>query len=286
MPGADVTSPKYHILERSFTIQYLHKNGSYSMNRAHFHPFYEIYYLLKGERVYFINGSVYTVNKGDLIVINPHDLHRTDNSNADSNGFERILINFTHDFIMPNLDGELPLLPFKGDSHLIRFPLKEQASIENMLWELMAECKEQQAGHAAVVRALLVKLLIRIYRFQLQALEEPSRSPNPMHRKISEIASYLAVHFHEKPTLDQVAKQFFISPSHLSRVFKSVTGFYFREYLLLLRIREAQKQLRETHHKVQTIAESCGFENLTHFNKSFKKIIGLSPLQYRKRSKI
>ncbi|MOA03991.1 Bifunctional transcriptional activator/DNA repair enzyme AdaA [compost metagenome] len=90
---------------------------------------------------------------------------------------------------------------------------------------------------------------------------------HPMHQKISEIALYMNRSYEKPITLEQVSKQFYISPSHLSRVFKRLTGFQFREYLQVVRIREAQKLLETTSDPVQLIAES------------------VTPLRYRKSNK-
>jgi len=103
-----------------------------------------------------------------------------------------------------------------------------------------------------------------------------------MHQKISEIAGYIQQNHAEPILLEKVAKQFFISPSYLSRIFVKLTGFHFREYVQVVRIREAEKQLRNTKEKVQNIADHVGFERIEHFNRVFKKLNGLSPLQYRK----
>ncbi|XBO86788.1 AraC family ligand binding domain-containing protein [Bacillus licheniformis] len=63
--------PKYFIAEHSFSLQYMQRKGFTEMNAPHVHEGYELYYLLSGERTYFINQSVYTAEKGSMIIINP-----------------------------------------------------------------------------------------------------------------------------------------------------------------------------------------------------------------------
>ena len=77
-------------------------------------------------------------------------------------------------------------------------------------------------------------------------------------------------------------KAFFISQYYLSRSFKQVTGFTFIEYLNSVRIREAQRLLRETEKQVIQIAHMVGFNNISHFGRIFKAITKYTPLQYRK----
>jgi YesN/AraC family two-component response regulator len=131
------------------------------------------------------------------------------------------------------------------------------------------------------VKSSLVRLLIRIRRQGLQETDKLQPFNHPMHEKVSEIAAYLNRNYSEDITLEQISKQFYISPSYLSRIFKKLTGFHFREYLLVVRVKEAQKLLRESQEKVVNIAQSVGFEHVSHFNTTFKKFVGLSPLKYR-----
>lgn len=284
----DIFGPKYHIGDDAFTIQYMQRKGYSTMPGTHNHPFYELYYLLQGERTYFINGSVITAQRGDMVIVHPYDVHRTTSTQVPE--FERVLINFKEQFIegmqQPGLNTE-PLLPLplSKQTRLLRFSMKDQAAIERILREMLTECEERQPGFEMYVKALLHQLLVRMHRQNhVTELSLHSAIP-PIHAKISEIATYLNGHFQEQITLEQIAKQFYVSVSYLSRMFKKVTGFHFREYIQVLRVKEAQRLLRETQDKVLTIAEKSGFEHIAHFNTTFKRLTGVSPLRYRKQQK-
>ncbi|TVY07081.1 helix-turn-helix transcriptional regulator [Paenibacillus cremeus] len=282
-PNPDSTAwPTYHIRDNALTVQHMHRHGYVAMNSFHLHEYYEIFYLVKGERIYFINDRVYTAKQGDLVIINPHELHRTTTS-PNVQEFERILINFKPELLhsMEWVSGE-ELLPFAQGSCLLRFSEAEQPEIYRMVQEMLAECRQQRLGYEAFVQANLIKLLVRIRRHEPHQTDQHQPFAHPMHEKISEIAAFLNQHYHEDITLHQVAKQFFISPFYLSRIFKKLTGFQFREYLLAVRVKEAQKQLRESQEKIVTIAHNVGFEHVSHFNTTFKKMIGTTPLKYRK----
>ncbi|MFC0560329.1 AraC family transcriptional regulator [Halalkalibacter alkalisediminis] len=274
---------KYSIENESFSIQYLNLKGKFNMAKSHHHSYYEIFYLLEGERTYLINNKEYKAQKGDLVIINPHDSHHT--TSTDVPNFERIVIYFKPEFILPQCE-ELAdtLFPLAQGSQLLRFPLKDQQAIDQIIREILAECSQQESGYEPCVKSTLTLLLVRIYRLLNQADQDIQDHTHPMFDKIQEITSYIKRHYHDDIKLEDIAKNFYISSSYLSRTFKKVTGFGFREYLMEIRLNEAKKRLRETQEKTLTIAEQVGFSNASHFNMAFKKLVGVTPIQYRKKS--
>ncbi|MDQ0063002.1 helix-turn-helix transcriptional regulator [Paenibacillus harenae] len=275
---SDQVEKKLTIDGSSFSIQRMRRYGFSSMPRPHSHTFYELYYLMEGERVYFINGNVHVAQQGDMVIVVPHDLHSTASSQVEQ--FERVLIHFTAEFLDEASRELLKLSPFR-QSAVVRIPRKEQPEIERLLIQLVGECKEEQAFYDSYARHLLVGLLICLHRIDAVA-PIPPQSNHPMHQKVSEITNYIQTNFRDTLTLEKLAQQYFISPAYLSRIFLRLTGFHISEYIRVIRIREAQKLLRTSRQKVHAIAETVGFEHVSHFNKTFKSVTGVSPLHYRK----
>ena len=93
---------------------------------------------------------------------------------------------------------------------------------------------------------------------------------------------YLQGHTGDNVTLDEVAKQFYMSKSYLTRVFRNITGFSVIEYITYIRVRKAQQLLIDSDTSITDIADICGFGNVTYFEKVFKQMTGQTPGQYRK----
>lgn len=271
---------KHYIQQPLFSIQYLKQARSSSMSKAHAHSEYELYYLLSGERVYFMHDRLYNVKKGNLMIIHPRDQHATFSSEQQQ--FERVLINFSSGFIESGDLDVAKMLQFLP-SGMLSVPATEQDEIESLLLSMLNECEQREDHHASYVRAQLTQLLIHLHRIHKKSTAPvQSDEQHPLYERIMEITSYIRSHYTQKITLDEVAKHFFISPSHLSRIFKKLTGFHFQAYVQVIRVREAKKRLINSKQSVQAIAEQAGFGHISHFNKTFKKITGTTPLQYRK----
>lgn len=83
-------------------------------------------------------------------------------------------------------------------------------------------------------------------------------------------------------SLQSIATKLFVSPQHLSRVFKHETGDTFGAYLAQMRVRKAMVLLRDPKLKMYEVAEKAGYSSQHYFSSAFKKVLGISPVEYRK----
>ena len=102
---------------------------------------------------------------------------------------------------------------------------------------------------------------------------------------LEKVFAYITEHFAEGIYLENVAEAVEISPKYLSRVFKERTGVNLSEYISLVRITRAKELLLSTSKSVGEIGELVGFENRTTFFRTFKKLEGVSPNEYRKNTR-
>jgi AraC-like DNA-binding protein len=271
-------------VEQPFYITRQKHESIFNMSTCHYHNVYEIYYLLEGRRNYFIQNRLYPVVKGDLVLINIHDIHKTMDFNNSSH--ERILINFQREFIAPLLDDADDLLDcFLSEHKVIRLSVSEQSFVQSILIKMLEEDKKRQKGYLMYEKILLAELLLFINR-NMDRFREHETYRSSVQDKMSQVALYLMENYMKKLTLKQVADEFFITASHLSRTFRKTTGFTIIEYLNSVRIKEARKLLKETGKSVMEIAELTGFESQTHFGRVFRQMTGVSPLQYRKQPRM
>ena len=86
-------------------------------------------------------------------------------------------------------------------------------------------------------------------------------------------------------TIDEMAKEYGYSASHFMRWFKENTGFSFNNYLIEYRLNRAAEELRKGEDTIINIANDVGFENLSNFNRLFKKRFLMTPSEYRNQNK-
>ena len=239
------------------------------MGTHHYHRCYEIYYFIKGECKYFIDGSTYTLIPGDLILIPKNVIHRT----LYTASYERRLLNFTSHFIPEALIGNLDDLPY-----LFRNPTISK-EVSRIFDSIEKEYNQLDEYSEEMLTSLVKLLFVLIARSENKANQKGGNSAF-----VAETVKRISKEFQTDITLSNVSADFSVSPEHLSRTFKKETGFGFNEYLTLVRLQNAEKLLEEGKLKtVSEIAYACGFNDSNYFSDRFKKIHGMSPLKFRQK---
>lgn len=281
MQPKETSIVRYGNEEGQFYLDQVQRTSPFERNN-HYHGTYEVYYQLSGRRHYFIKDRAYAIAPGDLVFINKYDVHKT--SVLGSPQHERVVMNFSDDFLgtgHPLFRPEL-LSVFHRENHQYRLKPQEQMIVEQLFRRMTEEVKQQEDGFELSIRLLVTQLLVfalRLKHADVPVTEDPL---SPTHRRIAEVVQYINAHYADRLPLQQLSDRFGMSPSYLSRTFKSVTGFTLVGYQNLTRVREAQVLLAQTDARVTDISEQVGFEQFAHFNRTFKKITGTNPMRYRK----
>ena len=86
-------------------------------------------------------------------------------------------------------------------------------------------------------------------------------------------------------TLDELASKFYLSKQYISKYIKEKSGMTFCDNVKKVRMKKAEELLAATSLTVEKVAESAGYPSVEHFNRRFKKMHGLTPVQYRNKHK-
>lgn len=116
------------------------------------------------------------------------------------------------------------------------------------------------------------------FEMYMNAIDSPSRES-----VMDGILNYIHHNYHENLKLGMIAELFGYNSSYLGKVFSKTTGQNFNSYVDMVRIENSKKLLTEQNYKVYEIAQRVGYTNVDYFHKKFKKYVGMSPAEYRKK---
>ena len=270
---------------RPLVVERVRVNRPTTMPAFHGHDAREIYWLMDGERYYFIRDRVFRVAKGDFVLIDSNTIHRTVNAGT-SGGYERLLVMFADDLIRG--------VPFVGDRDLaevfrpgfriVRPEPLIRARLEQLLLRLHDEQTRRRHGYEIVSVSILIELLTLLRRAVPEGAPVPEEHPSPLHARVSQIARHLNENHDSGVSLDGLAARFSTSKYHLCRTFKAATGSTILEYLNAVRVAEARRMLQETDEPVSAVAAVAGFSGTAHLDRVFRRLAGCTPLEYRRQA--
>lgn len=228
-----------------------------------------------------VNQKIYALEPKSLLFISRLERH---SFVVTQQPYSRYLVTLSDDLILSNIkDIELTSIFIqrpKEFHHVVK--LSDQAFGTLLpLFELMRrEYEKKQVFYISRSASIVVAILIELYRAHPESF--PSRSHIGMSNVVLNAQRYINDHFDEKVTLEDIARQNFVSRHALSLAFKDTVGTTFKEYMLMFRITEAKKLLVTTDLSMEGIAERIGYGNVNNFLQIFKKKEGITPYQYRK----
>lgn len=240
-----------------------------NMLKAHYHDFFEIYYLEDGTRNHVIYNNLYNIKSGELIIFAPYVMHYS--YGEINQHFNRTVLYFKEkEIISKNLIGLLT-----NGTGVYQPNEQLKTKVKNIMNNIIKEQNYNDKYNKEYMSLLLNQLLIEIFR----QIKNPIKAQTK--ERFSDIITYLHEHYQEDIKLCDISQNFFISPYYLCREFKKHTNTTIITYLNTIRIMYAQRMLIETNFKITDISKQTGFANVTHFNRVFKKITGFSPKNYR-----
>lgn len=266
------------------SMEQIVREKEFSMASRHFHATYELYYLLEGERYYFIDNETYLVKAGDIVMIRPNRIHKTSMVNIPHHN--RVLLQISGERMNPFLKaaglGSMDDI-YGTDVRILSLSEEQQKEVLNAFMAIKEELSKKRRHYQAAARMELANLLLKLSRYQSQEspLAENPTAQTWKHIKVHEVADYLTNHPETSESLEELAQRFYISKSYLSRIFREITGFSVNEYKNISRIKKSQNLLIHSDCSVTEISGLLGFENLTYYERVFKKYTEMTPLKYR-----
>ncbi len=255
---------------------------------AHAHAAVELIYIADGKYMVESDGERMNVEKGDIVLFPSNSVHFIYHT-EDSLG-RYFVLKLTPDIILSifKTENRSALSSFlkrqKGDSFVMR-SLEKQTKASDILQEMIFEYKKSDELMLAAEKSLAFYLLISIYRDFLSFEAKPIYTDiNEKTRLlIFESLEYINENYASELSAVECAKRINFSYSYYNKLFRSVVGKSFKEYLKGIRLSKAYNALILTDISVTEIALSYGYHSPAFFTSEFRGMYGLTPREVRKR---
>ena len=267
---------------QDFRIEHFIYKGEINMSVHHQHQYYELMYILDGQRQFLFYNEEHILSNKNIALIPPNTLHRSKSYKSFSQ--ERLLVYFKKDFIKRYFsENEEDYL-----ANLVK-PIilteNETKIITPFFNNLLTIYKDDSATNTSLQELSLKMAFLSLFAEFIRIIRKREGTSDLTFTKKDEVymavIQYLNENFHNKITLDELSKKFGISKYQLSKKLNSLLGTSWITHINTLRISEAQKILSNSHSKnILQIALSLGFGSITHFERVFKEITKYSPTQF------
>lgn len=275
------------IFKDDIEIKILDANESFLTNenssRIQFHPFIYFYFIVEGSGTFFIENDSIKINKNDLIIINSnigHNIYVDEDEYAVKTlGFGLESIGLTSHLEEVQSEDELELDNFFH----ITWEDKE-AKLNEIFSKIVEEFHSDNMYAKTLADALASYFLInflRDYKEEIEVVHDIN-----INRQIDYIKSYIDTNYSLDLSLEGLSNLAYMNKFHLIGEFKQAYRVTPIEYLILKRIEVSKGLLISTNHSMETIAEIVGFNSQSYFNQVFRKKVGITPSQFRKKHRL
>lgn len=253
----------------------------------HFHSQYEIIYVKESHGSCFVGDSIVQYSDGDMILFGPNlphymrsaDLYHTGETDLHVRG---TIIQFEENFMSYSFDSypqfhSIKLLLEEAKRGIL-FPGGESGRIRKQL-----ESFPGYTGYHQIITLLdiLQEMAAVSARKSLASPCYYEKFPTMGNKRIDKILSFINRNYTRNLKLNEISDMANMNTSAFCRYFKEVTGKTFLQYVMDMRIGYACKLLTLGDGDISQIAVECGFDSISHFNRTFKLLTGMTPTQYR-----
>ena len=280
-------SPNIHRMRKDMSQKLVMMRYQQNDFQEHDHHFFELVYVTSGTAEHTLNGSRSILKPNDFFFIDLGSYHSFEHAK----NLELINCLFLPEFIDETLQG-CDSLDALLHSSMIRYSRltvgqtwadrifhDESGKIGTLLSEMVDEYEHKQFGSNEIFRCHLKEILI----FTLRMLVQPAKAYSDS--IINEVISFVNKHYHKPLTLQTFCDQTHYNLSYISRRFKQETGMTFREYVQKIRIEKACELLAGSDMTVSEIARAVGYDDIQFFHSVFKRLLHMTPKEYKKLSR-
>lgn len=252
----------------------------------HWHNELEFIYLAIGQAVFSIDDEAIPVHSGECVFVNSGQIH------SGVTQSEQVLyysIVFSHELLTNSFDS-LRILFNKIITNKLEIfshfkpEIPDQGEVISELKVIIHELTEKNTAYELALRSKLFSIFCTLARKNLY-------NPMPQTQKYSirskkyellkNILGYISQNYNKKISLNDISKNVDLTPQYICRFFKEMTGYTLSDYINHYRIETSSTLLKVSSLSITDIALECGYENISYFNRVFKRHVGCTPTEFK-----
>lgn len=269
--------------EFPFGIAHFYYTSYYEM-QPHKHAELEIIYNVSGRGYLFVEDEMLLLRPGDIAITSSEVVHKV---LPDPKQPGSLIVIMFKNKILEYLNNYQEICNiFYNDSlrRRIRLDQENDQLVKGILENLLCEFEHENLFYQELIKAKLAELLVILHRLFIVGKKEEEVNEG-VGERVEEVIEFIEANLGSKITVDDIANAVHLSASHLSSLFKQKTGLTIYSFIISKRLILARKLLMETEKSVETIAEECGFNDVSSFIRCFRERVGTTPGQYRRGSR-
>lgn len=268
------------------TLEFFHyKDVTLEKIQPHTHSHFEFYFFLNGDTNYTVGNENFHLKKGDFLIIKPGDLHFPEVKFDEKNTtYERFVIwtseNYIKDLYSRDEGIRNVFLKIKS-KNLCHFRPDTQSKtiILNILEDMTSEMNDKNIGYEFAIESLFMQLIIRLCRVikKRNTFKQEIITPD----LYSSIIRYIHANIKNPISLDDLAREFYVSRSYVSRIVRNHLDTSVHQYITKVKLEHILSDVKSGV-PITTASEEYGFSNYSTFYRECKKLYGKSPKELLK----
>lgn len=253
---------------------------------CHWHDEVEFFYLTKGSATFYIDTKPIELTAGEAIFVNSGEIHTA--YSADFVNCEFYAVVFDLNMLKSNTIGGCQrkyIYPLINKQYLMprKFTLDSEwgIGILKRIAAIVDDYIDAKPAYEIAITASLYSIISMLIADNQLIPKNPLKSETEDLELFKKSLAYIHSNYKTKLTMLDIAKQIHMSQYHFCRFFKRMAGTTPIEYLICYRVNQAEKCLLETEDKIMDISLEVGFETVSHFIKTFKRIKKYTPSKFR-----
>lgn len=274
--------------EHGVPIRYFHFTYPKDIQNflSHWHDEMEITYIEEGIGKFSIETEEFTVKEGDIVLISPNVIHAGEMLKDRSLVTQVYVVDVntlcyssfvekSNEYFVPIINGQANI------PYIIREADQGYADLKACLFRIKESLEKQEYAYEIELKECLFRFFLLLYRNNHVKDNQITSSYSKNDRKMKEVIAYIEQNYEKAITVEQLAEISGFSTCYFMNIFKKYTGLSCITFINQFRLDQAARKLLYTTDSILSIAMDSGFNNISFFNRTFKKYFGKTPREYR-----